>query len=227
VRLFCFPYAGGGASVFYPWARGLPAGVEVCAVQLPGREARLREAPIADWDVLLARLSEALAPFMDRPFALYGHSLGAAVAFELARRLRRDGRPPPFHLFVSGHRAPHCPAEGPELHALPDDQLIAGLRRLSGTPEEVLQHAEILALLLPLLRADFALAERYEWRPEPPLPIPITAYSGADDEHVPVEGVEAWREHTSARFRHLTLPGGHFFPQQSRAQLLADIARAL
>jgi len=139
----------------------------------------------------------------------------------------RRGRTPPLHLFVSGHRAPHCPAHGPELHALPDAELTAGLRRLAGTPEEILQNRDLLALLLPMLRADFALAERYEWRPEPPLPIPITAYSGAGDEHVPREGVEAWRRHTAMRFRHLSLPGGHFFPAESRALLLADISREL
>ena len=227
LRLFCFPYAGGGALAFYPWPRGLPAGVEMCAVQLPGREARLGEAAIGAWNVLLDRLTEALVPFMDRPFAFYGHSLGAHVAFELTRRLRRDGRPPPFHLFVGGRRAPHCPMDRPEAHALPDDEFAAELRRLAGTPEEVLQDRELLDLLLPMLRADFALAERHEWRPEPPLPIPITAYSGTEDEHVPHESVDAWREHTSVRFRHRPLPGGHFFLAESRDALLADISREL
>ncbi|HEY1379547.1 MAG TPA: thioesterase domain-containing protein, partial [Gemmataceae bacterium] len=158
VRLFCFPYAGGGASVFRGWADGLPSAVEVCPVQMPGRETRFREPAFTRLPLLIEALAESLYPHLDRPFAFFGHSLGALVAFELARRLRRDGSPEPQHLFVSGSGAPQArDHSGAVIHTRPADEFWQEVGRLNGTPAEVLTDGELRDLLLPTLRADFAL----------------------------------------------------------------------
>lgn len=227
LRLFCFPYAGAGASVFFSWQAQLPAEVEVCAIQPPGREARLREAPYTSMTALVETLGEVLAPYMDRPFAFFGHSNGAIMAFELARKLRREGRPLPLHLFLSGRPAAQLPSRHPPIHALPEPEFIAELRRLQGTPEEVLNHPEIMELLVPLLRADFSLAETYAYRPEPPLEIPVSAYGGRLDPDVNADEVEGWREQTAQAFRSVVFPGDHFFINGDRAQLLAQLSGEL
>ncbi|HYW06875.1 MAG TPA: alpha/beta fold hydrolase [Longimicrobium sp.] len=227
LRLICFPFAGGGASVFFPWARLVPAEVELCAVQLPGREARLREAPIKDWGELMDRLVTELARYMDRPYALFGHSVGATMAFELARRLRAAGLRAPEHLFASGRAAPHLPPELPLVHALPEAEFMAELRRLAGTPEEVLRNEELMSILVPLLRADFTLSETYPIREEAPLDVPVSAYGGNGDERVPNEAVGAWRQHTAGAFRQVTFDGGHFFINEKRDEVMAELAGEL
>lgn len=231
LRLFCFPYAGGGASIFAPWARELPPEVELVAVQLPGRESRIGEAPVSDLRELTPRIAEALAPFMDRPFALFGHSNGGLMAFELTRQLRREGRTGPVHLIVSGRPAPQVVLDGPVMHALPEAEFHDMLRRFNGTPEEVLQNEEIMQLITPMLRADFSLGETYQHTPEPPLQIPVSAYGGEADEEVPAWSVEDWREQAAGEFRVVMFPGGHFFINENRPQVLrevtADLRRAL
>ncbi|HEX2093650.1 MAG TPA: thioesterase domain-containing protein, partial [Longimicrobiaceae bacterium] len=161
LRLFCFPYAGGGASIFRTWSQSLPPEVDVCPVQLPGRESRLREPPFDRLLPLVRTLADVLAPYMDLPFALYGYSNGALMSFELARELRRRGMRGPVHLFVAACPAPHLPDKDPPIHALPDVELIREIRRLNGTPEEILQNEELMTLLIPLLRADSAIHETY------------------------------------------------------------------
>ena len=227
LRLFCFPYAGGGASIYGRWPAQLPPEVEVVAAQLPGRESRLAEKPIADMNLLVDRLAEALAPYMDRPFALFGHSNGGLMAFELVRRLRAAGRRMPLHLFVSGRPAPQVELTDPPVHDLPDAEFMATLRRFGGTPEEVLQNEEIMALMVPLLRADFALGETYVYEPEPPLDLPISAYAGETDGEVPVWQVEAWREQAAGAFHFHSFPGGHFFLQEDQAMVLDRLRREL
>ena len=227
LRLFCFPYAGGGASIYYPWPRGLPPEVELCSVQLPGRESRLSEKPFSNVLELVDRMAEALTPWMDRPFAFFGHSNGALMAFELARRLRRDGRRGPVHLFVSGRPAPHVAIEEPPIHDLPEPEFLQALRRFKGTPEEVLQNAEIMELISPVLRADFAMSETYVYQPDRPLAVPLSAYGGRTDDEVPEEQVAAWREHTTADFRQVMFPGDHFFINGDRDRVLAELSREL
>jgi medium-chain acyl-[acyl-carrier-protein] hydrolase len=226
LRLFAFPYAGAGASVFSSWSRFLPADVELCGVQMPGREGRLGEPPITCWDDAIPRLAEGLMPAMDRPFAFFGHSLGAALAFELARHLRRDRLPGPVHLFVSGRKAPHLRREEPPTYNLPRAQFLHELTRW-GTPDSVLNNPELLDVFLPLLRADFGLSEMHVCRPEAPLATPISAYGGEHDEHVLPAQVDGWREHTSAGFRRVLFPGGHFFLNEHRADLLSEFGREL
>ena len=227
LRLFCFPYAGGGASVFYSWPRSLPPEVEICAVQLPGREGRLSEPPVGDVRVLVDRFMEALAPWMDRPFAFFGHSNGAMMAFELARRLRREGLPGPVHIFASGRPAPQIPLRDPPIHALPEAEFLQELRRFKGTPEEILQNAEIMELISPMLRADFSLSETYVYDEEAPLAIPISAYGGRTDDEVSEEDVAGWREQTTAAFQMKMFPGDHFFLNGNRTEVLAELSREL
>ena len=227
LRLFCFPYAGAGASVFYSWPSQLPRDVEVAAVQLPGREARLAEKPYTGMKELVEKLYEVITPYLDVPFAFFGHSNGAIMSFELARLLRARGGPVPLHLFLSGRMAAHIPNRHDPIHALPEPQFSQELRRLEGTPEEILQNDEIMALVRPLLRADFSLAETYVYDPGPPLDVPISAYGGDRDLDVTVDDVHAWGEHTTAAFRPRIFSGGHFFLNTERPTVLHHLSREL
>ncbi|MFE2755826.1 thioesterase II family protein [Actinosynnema sp. NPDC059335] len=226
-RLFCLPYAGGGAAAFREWSTRAPGHVEVRAVELPGRGRRLSEAPHTRVRPLVANLAEALLPALDRPFALFGHSMGALVAFELTRRLRSLGQPMPRRLFVSGASAPSVPRTRPVLHAASDADLVRELRLLNGTPPQLLTNDELMALTLPTLRADFSVLETYEHRPEAPLPVPITVFAGSDDPSVPYSSLPAWRTHSDRDVRLRVLPGDHFFVHSATAEILAEIGAAL
>jgi surfactin synthase thioesterase subunit len=227
LRIFCFPYAGGGASIFRGWTASLPADLEVCPVQLPGRESRLREAPFTQSEPMVNAVADALQPYFNLPFVFFGHSMGAAIAFELTRELRRRGQPQPAHLFVAGRRAPHLPAREEPIHSLPEPEFLLKLRELNGTPEEVLQHDELMRLLLPILRADFGVNETYTFTAEEPLEAGISAFGGLGDEDVNREDVEAWKEHTRGRFRARMLPGDHFFINSAKDLVLESISRDL
>ena len=227
LRLFCFPYAGGGASIYRLWPSELPPDVEVCSIQPPGRENRLREKPFTHIFPMTQTLVQVLQPHLDAPFAFLGYSLGTLAGFELARELRRQRAPGPVHLFVGGRRAPQIPDPEPPIFNLPEPEFVVELRRLSGTPEAVLQHPELMQLLIPVLRADFAINETYPYTPEPPLDCPITAFGGLEDEEASQEDIGAWREQTRGSFRLQMFPGGHFFLNDSRAALLKSISEDL
>lgn len=226
-RLFCFPYAGGGAAAYRQWVDALPPAVELLPVKLPGRENRLRERPFTWLPALIEEVARALRPYFDLPFAFWGHSMGALIGFELARYLRRINEAEPVHLFVSGYPAPQLPASGPFIHQLPQADFIDELRRLRGTPEAVLQHAELMALLLPTLRADFTLLETYVYVAEAPLDCSISAFGGLEDGRASPNQLLAWREQTQRNFQLHLFPGDHFFLNENRAQLLAVLAREL
>lgn len=217
LRLFCLPYAGGNASIFRAWGQRLPAEVEVMPVELPGRASRFREPPLRRVDEAVEKLEAALSPLFDRPFAFFGHSMGALLAFELARRLRRTGGPEPVALFVSARRAPHLPPEEDPVHGLPDGEFFERLRELNGTPEEALQHPELMQMLLPLLRADFELNETYEFAPGEALACAVAAMGGLGDPEVTREHLEAWRQHTSGPFSLRMFAGDHFYLNQRPA----------
>ena len=225
-RLFCFPYAGGGASVFRTWHAAIPETVDVRAVQLPGRESRLQVTPYLEMGPLADAAVEAIGPATDLPYAIFGHSMGALVGYEVARRLARDGRPPAL-LVVSGHRAPHLAPEGAPSHDLPDEELVREVERLNGMPREVLEHAELRELFVPILRADFRVCETYTYDAGEPLPCPIVAYGGLDDPEVSREALEAWREQTTARFVARLFPGDHFFVVEHAPLVLRALVRDL
>lgn len=226
LNLFCFPYAGGGASVFRSWQDSLPDWVAVCAVQPPGRESRIREAAISDVHALVDALLPSVMAHADRPFAFMGYSTGALVAFEMARRLRREGMAPPGLLCVAAARAPHIPEPMP-LHHLPDNELIEGLRRFSGTPEELLRNRELMQLYLPILRADLAIEERYAHAAEDPLDIDVAAFYGSDDKEAPQSVMGPWGLHTGRNFYLHEIDGGHFFIRTATVDFLSGLAGAL
>lgn len=227
LRLFCFPYAGAGAGVYRDWVGACGVGVEVCPVQLPGRESRMLEAPLASMDELVHAAAAGLEPYLDRPFAFFGHSMGALLGFELARRLRASGAPLPLRLFASAYRAPHLPARRPAIHPLPDVEFLAALQGYGGTPAAVLGHADLVRLVLPGVRADFRVHETYRFRPEPPLLLPITSFAGRDDRVVAPDEVHAWRQHTQRTFDFHLLDGGHFFVHAAGEAIRSVVAAAL
>lgn len=227
-RLFCFPHAGGAASLFRLWHAGLPACVEVCGVQLPGREARWREEVFTNVDALLGLLVPALAPLLDVPFALFGHSMGALLAFELTRELRRRGLPAPAHLFASGRRAPQTPDRGYDIHQLSDAEFLDEIiTRYDGIPQIILDEPELLRVYLRALRADFALIETHRYRAEPPLACPVSVVNSLDDPSVTLDELLAWRVQTDNFFRLELLPGDHFYFHKNPAQLLRSLSRDL
>ena len=214
LRLFCFPYAGAGALIFRTWSDGLPADVELCPVQLPGRGTRLMEHPFTHLSPLVEALAQGLAPLLDKPFAFFGHSLGALVSFELTRRIRREHGVHPVRLFVSAGRAPQIPHRDSPIHTLPKKEFLAELRRLNGMPCALLDHEELMEIMLPLLRADFAVYETYVYTNEPPLNCPISAFGGIRDHRVKDSDLEAWRAQTNVSFSLRMFPGDHFFLKQ-------------
>ena len=225
IRLFCFPYAGGGATIFRTWQSGLPSEVEVCPVQLPGRGRRLTEAAYTNVHTLVQGLAQGLFPFLDKPFAFFGHSMGATISFELARYLRREHHLMPRHLFNSGRRAPHVPGTQAHTYNLPDDEFLATLHDLKGTPREALEQPELMELLLPLLRADFELSETYTYLDGPLLDCPMSIYGGQQDDEVPREHLEAWGEFTTGAVSLKMFPGDHFFVNTAQTALLRTLSK--
>jgi surfactin synthase thioesterase subunit/NAD(P)-dependent dehydrogenase (short-subunit alcohol dehydrogenase family)/acyl carrier protein len=226
LRLFCFHFLGGGASAFGDWQESLGEEIEVCPVQLPGREERLQEPPLEDMRSLVAVLERELSPLLDRPLALYGHSMGALIAFALARQLRRRNRSP-VHLFVGGYFAPHVPSPfvtRQDLHAV---DLNSAVQRMLDAPQAVLENEEFMQALLPTVQADSRLVGSYAHGDEPPLACPITAFGGLRDEEVSPDDLAQWGQHTSNEFRLEMLPGKHLFLFSDREALLAIIRRAL
>ncbi len=227
IRLFCLPYGGGSAQIFNEWPKAFPREVEVCAIQLPGRGRRLKEAPFTELLPLVRSLADAVYPRLDKPFAFFGHSMGALLSFELARELRRRGHGGLTYLFVSGHRAPQVPGRGRNIHRLPEEELLEELRILKGTPTEILENAELMRLLLPSLRADFAVCETYQYEHEAPLDCPITAFCGLQDDHFTQADIEPWRRQTNRAFSLHFLPGDHFFLHSAASALLRVVAARL
>ena len=227
LRLFCFPYAGGAALTFRTWSDSLPMSLEVCPVELPGRGKRITSAPFTRLQLLVQAIAIALLPYLDKPFAFFGHSMGGLVSFELARLLRKNYGISPVHLFVSGHREPQVPDPDPPIHALPEPEFLEKLRRLNGTPEAVLENAELMQMLLPVLRADFAVIETYAYTPESPLDCPITAFGGLQDREVRYDDLKVWQEQTNAAFSLHMLPGDHFFLQPAQPLLLQLLSQEL
>jgi len=224
-RLFCFPHAGVGPSVFRGWADELPADTEVCLIQIPGREGRLREVPHVSITELVPALIEDMSLLLDRPFAFYGHSLGATVAFECAKHIRRNLRVEPLHIFLGASQAPQLPWKHSPMRSLPDDQFLSEMaKRYGALPAEVISDPEMRALVVPILRADISMIENYEHLRESPLACDITVFGGLRDHMVKRAELESWREQTTGRFRLQMLDGNHLFLKSHKDQLLLSIA---
>ena len=222
-RLFCLPFAGGGAGAYYRWIDRILGGIDLARVHLPGRETRLRDPLFIHLPSLVDTLVEELVIWIDRPFALYGHSMGALLAFELARELRRRHRMLPAHLFVSGFRAPQLPPPEPPFSHLPDAEFLERVRQYGGVPDLVAQNEELMNIFLPILRADFKLMETYVYRDEPPLECPITAFGGLSDLKIDR------RKYCRVEYTHFYeiqcpfFPGGPFFLHDSEPMVLDQI----
>ncbi|MEM7061611.1 MAG: alpha/beta fold hydrolase [Cyanobacteria bacterium P01_B01_bin.77] len=213
VRLLCFAYAGGSAWIFRTWAEQLPATIELCAIELPGRGKRMAEPALTTVTAIIETLGPELLPYLNLPFACFGHSLGALIAFELCRWLRRTVQLAPYHLWVSAAQAPQLPAEKAPMHTLPDAAFINELKHYQGTPDSILNNAEMMSLVLPILRADFTVLETYRYQPGTALGCPITGFWGQQDSIVSQEHVVAWNIHTQ-NFSLEAIDGDHFFVQQ-------------
>lgn len=211
VRLFCFTHAGGRASLFRPWVDRLPRSIEVSAVQLPGRERRFNEPPMTSADAIVEAVTPAILSLQDRPFALFGHSMGSLLAFELARALEARGTPP-AHLFVSGRRAPDAAAIETPVHQMPDDAFVAEVNRRYGSiPAELLEHPDLMALLLPVLRADMAVVETYQYRSGRPLSCGLSVFGGGRDSRAPLADLAAWQRQAAQPIALRQFEGGHFY----------------
>ncbi len=227
LRLLCFPYAGGGAMAYRGWAASMPDEIDVLPVQLPGRERRLREPALTRAAPLVEAAAGGLVPHLDRPFAVFGHSMGALIGYEVVQWLRREHGLGPVHLLVSARRAPQLPPDPDDDYKLPDPELIKRLREMNGTPAEVLEHPELMELMLPLLRADFELNDTYEPIAHPALECPVTALGGLQDEETPKDELEAWSGVTTGPFRLRMFPGDHFYMNQHQDRLIQAVAEDL
>lgn len=227
-RLFCFPYAGTGPVVFRDWHLGLSEKIDVWSILLPGRESRIRETPFLQLRPLIETLVHEFKDFQDQPFAFFGHSLGALIAFELTLQLRRQSFCLPTHLFLSGRRASGLQDPRPHIHNLDDDAFAEAIQqRYNGIPDIILQEPDLLDLFLPIIRADFSILETYEYTPEIPLEIPISVFGGLQDPAASRQELEAWKDFTTRKFDIHMFPGNHFFIQDHRRQLLEVISTSL
>ncbi|HSI40012.1 MAG TPA: alpha/beta fold hydrolase [Xanthobacteraceae bacterium] len=225
LRLFCFAHAGGAAVTYRNWPALLPASVEMNAIQLPGRATRMREPAIPNISTLAEQVAEAITPRLDVPFVFFGHSMGAVLSFEVARVLLNAGDPTPEHLIVSGRRPPRVPSREPDIRHLPDDGFLRELNgRYGGIPAELLQYPDVLALLVPSVRADIAALETHVFTPGPRLPFPISAFGGEDDHRTPRSDLEAWGGETNTHFRVRMFPGDHFYLDPHRAAVVEAVS---
>lgn len=221
-RLICLPYAGGSAATYIPWSRLLPREVELIALQPPGRGSRMAQTPHSQMQPLISELMSVFPKVTDRPYVIFGHSLGSRVGFELVLQCQMKGLPLPARFIASGSRAPHLFKRELPIYDLPDAEFVEALRDLDGTPEEVLNNSELIQWLLPVLRADFRIADTH-CAPRTALNCPLTVFGGTEDETVSVAEIEAWREVAANECDIHWVEGGHFFVERNREWVLEQV----
>ncbi len=227
LRLFCFPYSGANASLYYPWADVLPEAIEVCSLQYPGHGNRVAEPLTNRLSELVEQTISVLKPEINFPYAFFGHSLGALLVFELTRQLQSSGERLPDILIVSGHGAPQLPDRNPTLHILSDGDFMDKIVSLGGMDAGVVENRELMDLILPALKTDFEVCETYKFKPGLKLNCPISAYGGLEDPYVTRDELAAWEQQTCRQFLVRMFPGNHFYLNSSRHLLLQTIAREL
>lgn len=227
MRLFCLPYAGASATVYRDWQDGLPDEVQVCPLELPGRGLRFDEEPATELEPLVAELVGTIRRHADRPFAILGYSYGAFLGFEAALRLEWRHGLSPTRLFVAAARGAVCRPSLTPAYELTDEQFLRRIELIDGTPRELLDHPEFMRMMLPVLRADFGVADAYTYRPGPLLSAPITAFGGVDDPSVTWESVRQWGRCSTAPVTARPMPGGHFFIQTARELFLRELSAEL
>jgi len=226
IVLFCFPFAGGGASAFGNWAKTFGDEIAICPVQYPGRETRWSDPEFEQLSALVDGMADDFENCWPNRFAFLGHSFGALVAFELARTLMQRGQPTPVRLFLSGARAPHLPIKE-KAHRLSDEDFLARLRQFNGLPDQILEHHDLITSVLPVIKNDFRLFEEHEFKSGNPVPIPISVFGGLEDHNVPIGDLLGWSTHTSKAFRSRFLKGHHFFPFTSLPTMVTYIREDL
>jgi medium-chain acyl-[acyl-carrier-protein] hydrolase len=227
VRLFCFTFAGSSAQIFYTWNEHVPEWLEISGFELPGHGARLAEKPIDTQDAAAVAIADTLEPFLDRPYALFGHCLGAALAYEAIRVLRERGKPQPVRLFSSGARGPHLGIPIADVESMGDDEFIEHMHKSYAAPIHFLNHPEMRPLFLPMVRADARMTQNYRYVAGPRVSCPVTAIAGETDPDVFPEHLEGWRQHTTAEVTTRIYPGNHFFFLESAPRVLADFTEDL
>ena len=227
VRLFCFHYGGGSASAYIEWAKDLADYVDLIAVQLPGRESRFSEPLIDNALEVVDTLSLDFGEYLDKPYIFFGHSIGGLISFEFTRILRRKGMSQPEHLIISGTKAAQVPLKKPPVHHLPDSELTEKIREYNGIPSYVLEDKELMAIFLPIIRADFCISETYNYYNELPLACPITALGGLSDDTFDSQDLLKWQEQTNTSFEYTLLPGDHFFIKSSYQEVINIVNKVL
>lgn len=220
LRVFCFPYAGGSPHTFANWRSAFSKRIGIYTVQLPGRGRRLEEPSLDRLVSLASPIAKAIGAMADRPYVLFGHSMGALLAFETARVLRQMGCVKPAQLIASAYGAPQLPRRQPPIHLLDQDAFVSHIREMGGTPAELFRHQELLDLVVPILRTDFAAIENYVYRPAAKLDTPIMALVGKTDAFVSIREMTAWQDQTEAPFSLHVFNGGHFFLHTAEVDLL-------
>ena len=226
MRLFCFPFGGGGASVFHSWSDAMGEDIEVRAAQLPGRETRYSEPRASDLPYLVRNIVQALEAYQDKPFAMFGYSLGSLLAFEVCRELRRLDMRMPEHLYFAAFFAPHLPPAHPPISHLADEEFAERVEYYY-QPGEAWYNLELREFLMPVLRDDIALYEGYVYEHDEPLESPIDVFAGAQDRSIPLELMQPWSEQTRSRVKHHVFEGGHFFIDQSVAEIQGLVSSSL
>lgn len=227
LRLFCLPFAGGSSNAFRNWTKYLPSTVELCSIELPGRGSRLSEALRHSLPELLPEISAALEPHLDLPFVFFGHSMGTLLAFELNYYLRQQLSKSASHIFLSGRGAPHLADPEPPIHQLGHDDFISKIKEYNGTPKQILEHRELMELMVPILRADFEICETYRFEADErePFDQPLTIFGGLKDSSTPRPVLEAWSRYTTSTFQVRMFPGDHFYLLDSEMLLIQTMLR--